>query len=129
MLDSDGVQFVRARATLSSYSIQFLQTALLVSIKEAFVGPAGLSQALHAVKLEQIYSREQVRKVCRRSNGYQPHLLSPEKGIKQLVKECMQLMEPASTKCVRDVTLHALETDLQDAGIDAVQVQVPAAGN
>ena len=70
-----------------------------------------------------------MRKVCRRSNGYQPHLLSPEKGIKQLVKECMQLMEPASTKCVRDVTLHALETDLQDAGIDAVQVQVPAAGN
>ena len=84
---------------------QLQNTSNTVSIKEAFVGPAGLAQALHAVKLKQIYSPEQVRKVCRRSNGYQPHLLSPEKGIKQLVKECMQLMEPASAKCVRDVTL------------------------
>jgi hypothetical protein len=37
------------------------------------------------------------------ADGYQPYLLSPEKGLRALVKKCLDLAKPPSIQCVDEV--------------------------
>ena len=73
-------------------------------IRAAFVGEGGLEEELRRVDMARFLAPSRVRTVCRRSNGYQAHLLSPEKGIRAVVTQTMNSMLPAAEKCVRDVT-------------------------
>ena len=41
--------------------------------------------------------------VCRYADGYQPHLVSPEKGVKALAQEALDLVEGPVKGCVQGV--------------------------
>lgn len=43
------------------------------------------------------------------ADGYQPYLLSPEKGLRALVKKCLDLAKPPSLQCVDEVHRTLLE--------------------
>lgn len=48
--------------------------------------------------------------ICREADGYRPHLVSPEKGIKQLVQEAMKQTSPFVHKFVDEIHLVLQET-------------------
>lgn len=48
--------------------------------------------------------------ICREADGYQPHLVSPEKGIKRLVTEAMKLTSQHVHRFVDEIHLVLMET-------------------
>jgi hypothetical protein len=48
--------------------------------------------------------------ICRQADGYQPHLVSPERGIKRLVQEAMEQTAPFVHKFVDEIHLVLMET-------------------
>lgn len=48
--------------------------------------------------------------ICREADGYRPHLVSPEKGIKRLVQEAMMQTSPHVHKFVDEIHLVLQET-------------------
>lgn len=48
--------------------------------------------------------------ICRQADGFQPHLVSPERGIKRLVQEAMLLTSPHVHRFVDEIHLVLLET-------------------
>ena len=96
-------------------------------IRSAFVGEGGLEEQLRRVDLARFLAPARVRAVCRRSNGYQAHLLSPEKGIRAVVAQTMVSMLPAAEKCVRDVTF-CLNQIVDTSAAAAMSPGVGAAG-
>lgn len=96
-------------------------------IRSAFVGEGGLEEQLRRVELARFLAPARVRAVCRRSNGYQAHLLSPEKGIRAVVAQTMASMLPAAEKCVRDVTF-CLNQIVDTSAAAAMSPGIGAAG-
>ena len=47
--------------------------------------------------------------VCREADGYQPHLVSPEFGLRRLVQDAMDLIMEPTTTAVRRVHLLLVE--------------------
>lgn len=47
--------------------------------------------------------------VCREADGFQPHLVSPEFGLRRLVQDAMGLVLEPTTKAVRRVHLLLIE--------------------
>ncbi|KFM25284.1 Dynamin-2B [Auxenochlorella protothecoides] len=50
-----------------------------------------LPDTLRRIPIEKRFNRAYVREICREADGYQPHLVSPERGIRRLVAEAMLL--------------------------------------
>jgi hypothetical protein len=50
--------------------------------------------------------------ICRQADGFQPHLVSPERGIKRLVQEAMELTSPHVHRFVDEIHLVLMETVL-----------------
>ena len=48
--------------------------------------------------------------MCREADGYQPHLVSPERGIKRLVSEAMALTSESVHRFVDEVHLVLMDT-------------------
>ena len=48
--------------------------------------------------------------ICRQADGFQPHLVSPERGIKRLVQEAMMLTSPHVHRFVDEIHLVLTET-------------------
>ena len=65
------------------------ETHTTTMIREAFLGDAGLRANIENLKLDTFFNETYVKQICRQADGYQPHLVSPEKGLKLLVKEAM----------------------------------------
>jgi len=85
-------------------------TATTALIREAFAGPSGLRENVRQLKLDTFFNGTYVRQVCRQADGFQPHLVSPENGLKLLIKEAMSYVEPSAEKCVDDVKFTLLST-------------------
>ena len=47
--------------------------------------------------------------MCREADGYQPHLVSPEFGLRRLVQDAMDLIMEPTTTAVRRVHLLLVE--------------------
>lgn len=47
--------------------------------------------------------------VCREGDGYQPHLVSPEFGLRRLVQDAMTMILDPTTEAVRRVHLLLIE--------------------
>lgn len=56
------------------------------------------------------HRRPPAAQVCREADGYQAHLVSPEKGIRRLVAEAMSLTNDSVHKFVDDVHMVLMET-------------------
>jgi dynamin GTPase len=48
--------------------------------------------------------------ICREADGYQPHIVSPERGIRQLVAEAMRLTTGHVHRFVDEIHLVLMET-------------------
>uniref|UniRef100_A0A7S0WQI3 Dynamin GTPase n=1 Tax=Chlamydomonas leiostraca TaxID=1034604 RepID=A0A7S0WQI3_9CHLO len=74
-------------------------------IKEAFMGEKGLAGSVRKLPLEKLFELSTVKSICRTSDGYQPHLVSPEAGMRSLAQESLdQVSEPVHA-CVQQVYL------------------------
>eukprot|EP00798_Chlamydomonas_sp_ICE-L_P013203 gene13203-19038_t len=70
-------------------------------VKEAFMGDKGLAGDLKKKPLEKVFELANLKQVCRYADGYQPHLVSPEKGMRALGCEALdQVMDPVKN-CVQ----------------------------
>ncbi len=69
-----------------------------------------LPSSLRKIQIEGTFKKSYVREVCREADGYQPHLVSPEKGIRRLVAEAIKLVEQPVQQFVDAVHLLLLDT-------------------
>ena len=62
-----------------------------------------LLKNLHAVNLEAFYDPKRVRKVVDASDGFQPHLVAPEMGIRRLIELGLETLHEPVERCVAQV--------------------------
>eukprot|EP00205_Picochlorum_sp_RCC944_P000503 CAMPEP_0182611276 /NCGR_PEP_ID=MMETSP1330-20130603/13299_1 /TAXON_ID=464278 /ORGANISM="Picochlorum sp., Strain RCC944" /LENGTH=662 /DNA_ID=CAMNT_0024830657 /DNA_START=103 /DNA_END=2091 /DNA_ORIENTATION=- len=93
------------------------ETVTTGMIRDAFLGGHGLRENIQNLKLDTFFNETYVKQICRQADGYQPHLVSPEKGLKLLVKEAMSYVVLPAERCVDDVKL-TLITTIQNAARD-----------
>eukprot|EP00955_Chlamydomonas_euryale_P092601 364722-Chlamydomonas_euryale.AAC.8 len=80
------------------------------------MGEKGLAGQVRKAPIEKVFELSTVKRVCRYADGYQPHLVSPEAGVRALGSEAMDLLMEPVASCVRSV--HQL---LVNAGRDAAE--------
>ena len=93
------------------------ETHTTTLIREAFLGESGLRANITNLKLDTFFNETYVKQICRQADGYQPHLVSPERGLKLLVKEAMTYVLLPAERCVDDVKL-TLITTIQNSARD-----------
>lgn len=81
-----------------------------VAFKVRAVVEGNLPEALHRIPIEKRFNRLYVREICREADGYQPHIVSPERGIRRLVAEAMRLTRDHVHRFVDEIHLVLLET-------------------
>lgn len=74
-----------------------------INIKEAFSGEDGLTIALKSLPYDEIFDLENVKQVCRQADGYAPHLVSPEKGLRLLASEALDQVQQPVRNCLMTV--------------------------
>ncbi|GAQ87226.1 Dynamin related protein [Klebsormidium nitens] len=68
-----------------------------------------LPQRIRRLPLDDLFELAAIKKLVEEADGYQPYLLSPEKGLRALVKKCLDLAKPPSLQCVDEVHRTLLE--------------------
>lgn len=81
-----------------------------VAFKIRAVVEGHLPEMLYKIPIEKRFNKNYTREICREADGYQPHLVSPEKGIKRLVVEAMRLTEDHVHRFVDEIHLVLMET-------------------
>jgi len=64
---------------------------------------SALLKNLNAVNLEAFYDPKRVRKVVDASDGFQPHLVAPEMGIRRLIELGLETLHEPVERCVAQV--------------------------
>lgn len=81
-------------------------TQVAYEIKDSFVSIKGLAGSLANLPLDKKFRLDYLKQVCREADGYQPYLISPEKGLRRVIGEAVDLcLEPVQV-CVQ--TVHQL---------------------
>ncbi|EEH52448.1 uncharacterized protein MICPUCDRAFT_22242, partial [Micromonas pusilla CCMP1545] len=62
-----------------------------------------LVAALRALNMREFYSAKNVKAVIDAADGYQPHLVAPEMGIRRLIELGLDRLHEPTTACVRSV--------------------------
>ncbi|GJP31193.1 hypothetical protein CLOM_g9880 [Closterium sp. NIES-68] len=75
---------------------------------EKFVGTLPLR--FRGLPLDDTFSFDNVKKVVMEADGYQPYLLSPEKGLRLLIKRSLELAKQPGIDCVDEV--HKILVDI-----------------
>jgi len=84
-----------------------------------------LAAAYGALSFDAVFSLENVKKAVRCSDGFRPHLMSPEAALRHLITEALQLLKApsaASVDTVMDLLLGAC-----NAAVDALAAAWPKA--
>eukprot|EP00887_Chlorella_sp_A99_P004268 scaffold15.g4268.t1 len=100
--------FRHCRGFERAYSALLQEAEVSFKIRDVVEG--GLPQMLRKIPIEKRFNKNYVREICREADGYQPHLVSPERGIKRLVQEAMGLTNAHVHKFVDDIHLVLLDT-------------------
>mmetsp|Transcript_19122 Transcript_19122/g.32848 ORF Transcript_19122/g.32848 Transcript_19122/m.32848 type:complete len:797 (-) Transcript_19122:788-3178(-) len=85
-------------------------------IKESFMGEQGLAGSVKALPLDKVFELVHVKQLARTADGYQPHLVSPECGMRELASEALEQMAVPVKKCT-----HTVFTLLVNAARDAAE--------
>ncbi|GFR48981.1 hypothetical protein Agub_g10999 [Astrephomene gubernaculifera] len=72
-------------------------------IKEAFMGEKGLAGKVKKLPMDKVFELKNVKSVCRQSDGYQPSMVAPEKGLRQLSSEALDHVTDPVNTCVQEV--------------------------
>lgn len=85
------------------------------SFKIRGVVEGGLPEMLRKIPIEKRFNKNYVREICREADGYQPHIVSPERGIKRLVQEAMSLTSDHVHKFVDEIHMVLVDTVRESA--------------
>lgn len=91
-------------------AFQVLLNEANVAFKIRAVVEGTLPETLAKIPIEKRFNKNYTREICREADGYQPHLVSPEKGIKRLVVEAMKLTSDHVHRFVDEIHLVLMET-------------------
>ncbi|KAL4421810.1 hypothetical protein ABPG77_001599 [Micractinium sp. CCAP 211/92] len=100
--------FRHCRGFERAYSVMLQEATTAFKIRAVVEG--SLPESLHKIPIEKRFTKAYVREICRQADGFQPHLVSPERGIKRLVQEAMLLTSPHVHRFVDEIHLVLLET-------------------
>lgn len=81
-----------------------------VAFKIRAVVEGNLPETLRRIPIEKRFNKNYTREICREADGYQPHLVSPERGIKRLVQEAMKLTSDHVHRFVDEIHMVLMET-------------------
>lgn len=72
-------------------------------IKEAFFSERGLAGNVHRLPFDKLFAIDSVKKITRTADGYQPHLVSPERGLQLMASKALSQVEGPVQECVSQV--------------------------
>ncbi|CAM6090387.1 unnamed protein product [Calypogeia fissa] len=72
-----------------------------------------LPQRFRSLPLAELFEMKSVKKLVLEADGYQPYLLSPEKGLRALVRKALELAKDPAKNCVDEV--HRILVDIVSA--------------
>lgn len=100
--------FRHCRGFERAYSAALQEANVAFKIRAVVEG--NLPESLHRIPIEKRFNKAYVREICREADGYQPHLVSPERGIRRLVAEAMRLTKDHVHRFVDEIHMVLLET-------------------
>jgi dynamin GTPase len=89
--------------------IQHIESGEVGGAKMVSSFETSLPQRIRRLPLDDLFELAAIKKLVEEADGYQPYLLSPEKGLRALVKKCLDLAKPPSIQCVDEVHRTLLE--------------------
>ncbi|KAF6258967.1 dynamin-related GTPase [Scenedesmus sp. NREL 46B-D3] len=72
-------------------------------IKEAFFSDKGLAGNVQRLPFDKLFSIDSVKKITKTADGYQPHLVSPERGLQLMASKALDQVEGPVQECVSQV--------------------------
>lgn len=72
-------------------------------IKEAFFSERGLAGNVQRLPMEKVFELESVKRITKTADGYQPHLVSPERGLRLMATKALDQVEGPVSTCVSAV--------------------------
>lgn len=84
-----------------------------------------LPEMLYKIPIEKRFNKNYTREICREADGVQPHLVSPEAGIKRLVVEAMKLTEEHVHRFVDEIHIVLIDT-VKEAARNSMNLEVGA---
>lgn len=83
---------------------------------------------MRRLPLEGVFDLGHVKEVCRTADGYQPHLVSPERGLKLLAAEALAMAHEPVRLCCRQVHTLLLSAAKAAAASAGQHTEAAAAG-
>lgn len=82
-----------------------------------------LQRAIKKLSMQHLFTSQYVTKACRRADGLQPHLVAPEKGMRNIIMDALTMVHGPARACVDSV-----KVTLQYAAATAVADVLGTAG-
>jgi len=84
--------------------VEFVNESPVASkIREVFLGEKGLNGAIRKLPIEGVFELKNVKKICKEADGYQPHVMAPEAGIRRLGSDALDLVNAPVNAAVQQV--------------------------
>jgi dynamin GTPase len=97
-------------------------------IKEAFFSERGLAGAIQRLPLESVFELDSVKRLCKTADGYQPHMVSPERGLRLMASKALDQVDPAVQRCVADVYGMLVQAGREAAAMAGEHTEAAMAG-
>eukprot|EP01025_Chloroclados_australasicus_P028777 TRINITY_DN2850_c1_g1_i6.p1 TRINITY_DN2850_c1_g1~~TRINITY_DN2850_c1_g1_i6.p1 ORF type:complete len:852 (-),score=137.35 TRINITY_DN2850_c1_g1_i6:288-2843(-) len=101
--------FTQCRGFATVFEKLINDTDKAARIRELFHGDGGLLGKVKKINWKKEFRPEVVKRVCKTADGYQPHLISPEKGLQTLASDALERIKPLVQETV--VLTHQLLVD------------------
>eukprot|EP01023_Acetabularia_acetabulum_P039796 TRINITY_DN3836_c0_g2_i1.p1 TRINITY_DN3836_c0_g2~~TRINITY_DN3836_c0_g2_i1.p1 ORF type:complete len:500 (+),score=100.24 TRINITY_DN3836_c0_g2_i1:38-1501(+) len=101
--------FTQCRGFAKVFEKLINDTDKAARIRQLFHGDIGLLGKVKKIDWKKEFSPDVVKKICKTADGYQPHLISPEKGLSKLASEALTKIKPLVQETV--VLTHQLLVD------------------
>ncbi len=108
--DKKGSQDIFRHCRGFERAFQVMLNEANVAFKIRAVVEGHLPDTLAKIPIEKRFNKNYTREICREADGYQPHLVSPERGIKRLVAEAMKLTSDHVHRFVDEIHMVLMET-------------------
>lgn len=82
-----------------------------------------LQKSIKKLSMQHMFTSDYVSKACRRADGLQPHLVAPEKGMRNIIRDALTMVHGPARACVDSV-----KVTLQYAAATAVADVLGTAG-
>eukprot|EP01025_Chloroclados_australasicus_P028778 TRINITY_DN2850_c1_g1_i7.p4 TRINITY_DN2850_c1_g1~~TRINITY_DN2850_c1_g1_i7.p4 ORF type:complete len:171 (-),score=19.62 TRINITY_DN2850_c1_g1_i7:433-945(-) len=82
--------FTQCRGFATVFEKLINDTDKAARIRELFHGDGGLLGKVKKINWKKEFRPEVVKRVCKTADGYQPHLISPEKGLQTLASDALE---------------------------------------